>query len=86
MVQSGAPRGHEIATGWGSHNSNISRTWTYGRYIELVSGIINEVMTGGAPPCVIIHCNSLKKMMVLLLIVQSGAPPVMWTLVYNPTN
>ena len=26
-------------------------TRTYGRYIELVNGIINQLRTGGAPPC-----------------------------------
>ena len=27
--------------------------WTYGRYIELVCGIIKQLIAGGAPPCTI---------------------------------
>ena len=45
-------------TGWcprsesrsvGEHNSNFTRS--YGRYMELVNGIINQLVTGGAPSC-----------------------------------
>ena len=46
-----------IAFSWGPHNSNF--TMVYGRYLYLL-WFINQLITGGAPPCSIYSILDIK--------------------------